>query len=69
MSGRDEQTGRQQGLPEGRQETARERGQDPEAEDSTEPTAPADPRTIGEQKAEAALLKSSGGDPLTQESD
>jgi len=65
MSGRDEQLGRERDAPESRQQTAREAGETPR---TAEP-ATADERSPREQKAEADLLKSSGGDPLTQESD
>ncbi len=57
MAGRDEQLGRERDEPESRQQAAREAGE----------TTTHDPRPREEKKAEADLLKTSGGDPLTQE--
>lgn len=57
MSGRDEQLGKEKAEPQSRQGTAREAGR----------ATTADPRPREEKKAEADLLKTSGGDPLTQE--
>jgi hypothetical protein len=65
MSGRDEQLGRERDAPESRQQMARETGETATTGRQTTP----DERPPREQKAEADLLKSSGGDPLTQESD
>lgn len=66
MHGRDEQLGGRRDVPEGRRETARESGRDTEAR---HPTTGSDERPAAERQAEADLLKTSGGDPLTQESD
>jgi hypothetical protein len=62
MSGRDEQLGRKRDESGSRHQTALPMGK----EDST--AQPAE-RPPGEKQAEADLLKTSGGDPFTQESD
>lgn len=62
MSGRDEQLGRGKDEVESRQGHAAEAGED-------RPAAEPDERPPSEVQAEKDLLKSSGGDPLTQESD
>ena len=65
--GRDKQLGRSRDEPESRQEHARAVGEPkPRPEEVTE--APAE-RPPSEIQAEADLLKTSGGDPFTQESD
>lgn len=63
MSGRDEQLGRDKDEVESRQESAQRASREPHSE-----IAP-DERPPGEAQAEADLLKASGGNPLTQESD
>ena len=65
IMGRDEQLGKEQDQPESRQEEARGMAQAEQGNAKTEP----DPRPPDERQAKADLLKSSGGDPLTQESD
>lgn len=62
MSGRDEQLGRERDEADSRQERAEQAGKD-------RPTAEPDERPPGEVQAEKDLLQSSGGNPLTQESD
>ncbi len=65
--GRDEQLGRLRDETESRQEHARAVGEpEPGPEEAAE--APAE-RPPSEVQAEADLLKASGGDPFTQESD
>ena len=65
IMGRDEQLGKEQDQPESRQETARGIAQAEQGDAKTE----LDPRPPDERQAKADLLKSSGGDPLTQEND
>lgn len=60
MPGRDVILGEDRGENQSRQEEARKAASEDERPE-------ADPRPSSEQQAEIDLLKSSGGDPLTQE--
>lgn len=63
--GRDDQLGKERDVSESRQEAARRTGR---AEAGHAKTGPEQP-SQAEQDTKEELLKSSGGDPLTQESD
>ncbi|MFO0954207.1 MAG: hypothetical protein U0835_24230 [Isosphaeraceae bacterium] len=65
---RDEQLSKERDQPESRQEAARQAGEVAET-DANRKTQAERPPTDEEEQAKAELLKSSGGDPLTQEGD